>query len=73
MCNLADEIRTWVISEQFVLSKQEGWRSSTCNKSQVSERFYTLPTFQNGRDAFNKGSSPRRQLFDKDSSKRCLF
>ena len=73
MCNLADEIRTWVISEQFVLSKQEGWRSSTCNKSQISEQLHTIPIFQNGRHAFNKGSSPRTRLFDKDRSKGCLF
>ena len=66
-CNSTGEIRTWGISEQFVLSKQEGWRSSTCNKSQISEQLHTIPTFQNGRDAFNKGSSPRTQLFDKDA------
>ena len=72
-CNSTDEIRTWGISEQFVLSKQEGWRSSTCNKSQISEQLHAIPTFQNGRDAFNKGSSTRTRLFDKDRSKRCLF
>ena len=72
-CNSTGEIRTWGISEQFVLSKQEGWRSSTCNKYQISEQLNTLPTFQNGRDAFHKGSSPRARLFDKDRSKRCLF
>ena len=74
-CNSTGEIRTWGISEQFVLSKQEGWRSSTCNKSQISEQLHTLPTFQNGRDAFtfNKGSPRRTRLFDKDRSKRCLF
>ena len=67
------EIRTWGISEQFVFSKQEGWRSLTCNKSQISEQLHTIPTFQNGSDAFNKGSSPRTRLFDKDRSKGCLF
>ena len=72
-CNSTGEIRTWGISEQFVLSKQEGWRSSTCNKSQISEQLHTIPTFQNGRDAFNKGSPPRTRLFDKDRSKGCLF
>ena len=72
-CNSTGEIRTWGISEQFFLSKQEGWRSSTCNKSQISEQLHTLPTFQNGRDAFNKGSPRRTRLFDKDRSKRCLF
>ena len=72
-CNSTREIRTWGISEQFVLRKQEGCRLSTCQKSQISERLYTLPRFQNGRDVFNKGSSPRTQFFNKDRSKRCLF
>ena len=72
-CNSTGEIRTWVISEQFVLSKQEGWRSLTCNKSQISEQVHTIPTFQNGRDALNKGSSPITRFFDKDRSKGCLF
>ena len=31
----------------------------TRNKSQIFEQLYTLPTFQNGRDTFNKGCSPR--------------
>ena len=72
-CNLTGEIRTWGISEQFVLSKQKEWRLWTCNKSKICEQSYTLPTFQNGRNAFDKGSSPRKRLFDKDRSKRCLF
>ena len=58
-CNSTGEIRTWGTSEQFFLSKQKGWRSSTCNKSHISGQLHTIPTFQNGRDAFNKGSSPR--------------
>ena len=58
-CNSTGEIRTWGISEQFVLSKQEGWRSSTHTKSQISEQLHSLPIFQNGRDAFNEGSPPR--------------
>ena len=66
-------MRTWAIFEQFVLGKQERWRSLTCNESQVSEQLHILPTFQNGRDAFNNGSSPRTQLFDKNRSKRYLF
>ena len=41
-CNSTGEIRTWGISEQFVLTKQEGWRSLTCNKSQISEQIRTL-------------------------------
>ena len=45
----------------------------TCNKSQIFEQFHTLPTFHNGRDAFNKRSSLRARFFDKDRSKRCLF
>ena len=72
-CNSTGEIRTWEISEQFVLSKQEGWRLSGCNKSQISEQLHTIPTFQNGSDAFNKGSPPRTQLFNKDRSKGGLF
>ena len=36
-CNSTGEIRIWGISKQFVLSKQEGWRSSPCNKSHISE------------------------------------
>ena len=32
-----------------------------------------MPTFQNVRDAFNEGFSPRTGLFDKDRSRRCLF
>ena len=44
-----------------------------CNKSKISEQFHTLPTFWNWRDAFNKGSLPRKRLFDKDKSKRCLI
>ena len=39
----------------------------------MSEQLHNLRTFQNGRDAFNKGSSPKTRLFDKDRSKRCLF
>ena len=70
---LGEIIRTWRISEQFVHSKQKGWRSSTCNKSQISEQLRTIPSFQNERDAFNKRSSPKTRLFDKDGSKRCLF
>ena len=57
--NSTGEIKTWEISEQFVLSKQEGWRPSTCNKSQSPEQLHTLLTFQNGRDASNTGSAPR--------------
>ena len=72
-CSSTGEIRTWSISEQFALSKQEGWRSSTCNQSQISEQLHTIPTFQNGRDAFNKGFPPRARLFDKGRSKGCLF
>ena len=72
-CNSTVEIRTWWISEQFSLSKQKRWRSSTCNKSQISEQLHTLPPFQDERDAFNKGSSPRTRLFDKHRPKRCLF
>ena len=34
---------------------------------------HTLARFQNGRDGFNKGSNPRKLLFDKDRSKRSLF
>ena len=52
-CSSAGDIKTWGISEQFVLRKQEEWRSSTCNKSQISKQHHTIPTFQNGRDAFN--------------------
>ena len=59
-CNSTGEIRTWGTSVQFVLTKQKGWRSSTCNKSQISaEQCHTLTVFQNGRDAFNEGSSLR--------------
>ena len=74
-CNSTGEIRTWGISEQFILRKQIGGRSLTCKKSQITEQLHTLPTFQNGRDAFNKGCSPRTspRRFDKDRSKRCLF
>ena len=50
------------MSEQFVLSKQEGWRSSTCNKSQISEQFHTIPTFQNGRDASGKSFGYPKQM-----------
>ena len=72
-CNSTGEIRTWEISEQSVLSKQKGWRSSTRNKSQISEQLHILPPFQNGRDAFNKGSSPTTRLFAKDNSKDTYF
>ena len=72
-CNLTGGIRTWGISEQFVLSKQKEWRLWTCNKSKICEQSYNLPTFQNGRNVVDKGSSPRKRLFDKDRSKRCLF
>ena len=70
-CNSTGEIRTWGISKEFVLSKR--WRSSTWKKSQIYEQFHTLPTFQNERDAFNKGSYQRKQVLVKDKSKRCLF
>ena len=46
-CNSTGEIRTWGISKQFVLSKQEGWRSSACNK--ISEQLHTLSTFDKDR------------------------
>ena len=72
-CNSTGEIRTWGISEQFVLSKQEGWRSSTCNKSQISEQLHTIPTFQNGRNAFDEGSSPRTRLLIKIDLKDAYF
>ena len=42
------EIRTWGISEQFVIIKLGGWRSSISIKSQISEPLHTLPTFENG-------------------------
>ena len=58
-CNSTGEIRTWRICEQFALSKQEELRSSTWNKSQIFEQLHTIPTFQNGGDAFNRGSFPR--------------
>ena len=44
-CNSAGDIKTWRISEQFVLRKQEEWRSSTCNKSQISKQHHTIPAF----------------------------
>ena len=42
-CNSTGEIRTWGISEQFILSKQKKGRSLTCKKSQISEQLHTLP------------------------------
>ena len=60
------------LSNLFLVNKKDGGNKS-CNKSQISEQLHTLPKFQNGRNAFNKGSSPRTRLSDRDRSKRCLF
>ena len=61
-----------LLSNLFLANKKDGG-SSTCNKSQISEQLHTIPTFQNGRNAFDEGSSPKIQLLIKIDLKDAYF
>ena len=60
------------LSNFFLVNKNDGGHWPVINLK-FCEQLYTLKTFQNGRDVFNKGSSQRTRLFYKDRSRRCLF
>ena len=56
-----------------VSGSQKGWGEQTRCKSQESQLFYNLSTFQNGRvTPFKTGSSEGRS-YDKDRFERCLL
>lgn len=65
MCNSASKICSWAIFKQFILNGQEGSKSQSFNKIEISKQFHSLSTFQDRRISFNIGFSPTEEFFDK--------
>lgn len=65
MCNSASKICSCAIFKQFILSGQEGSKSQSFNKIEISKQFHSLSTFQDRRISFNIGFSPTEEFFDK--------
>ena len=61
------------VYNQFISSEQERLMSQSSDKSRKIEQLSTLPSLQDGKSAFNKGSVATKRLSVQNRPDRCLF